>query len=97
MTPNRVRTRLAPESEALRARFGVSRLFLFGSAARKQATPTSDVDLVVEFIAPPTLDCLLDLADYLEGLLGAKVDLVTLSSIRPRVLERIRPEMIRVA
>jgi len=97
MTLSRVRTRLASESEALRMHFGVSQLFLFGSVVRKQATPRSDIDLAVEFLAPPTLDRLLDLGDYLEALLGAKVDLVTLSSIRPRVLERIRPEMIRIA
>ena len=37
-------------------RFGIKSLALFGSMARDDAAPDSDVDVLVEFPSPPTLD-----------------------------------------
>jgi len=62
----------------LRERFGVARIGIFGSIARGEDRPDSDVDILVEF-APgeATFRNFMELALYLEGLFGRRVDLVT--------------------
>jgi len=62
----------------IRERFGVARIGIFGSIARGEDRPDSDVDILVEF-APgeTTFRNFMELALYLEGLLGRRVDLVT--------------------
>ena len=72
-------------------------LFLFGSVARDQARIDSDVDLLVEFQAPPTYRAYMDLKFFLEDLIGCRVDLVTRNGLRPRALPEIEREAIRVA
>ncbi len=64
--------------------FGVLKLGVFGSFARDEVTPNSDVDLFVEFIAErKTLKALLGLSQFLEDLLGRKVELVTPGALNP--------------
>jgi predicted nucleotidyltransferase len=74
---------------ALCRSFGVDRLDLFGSAARGEARPSSDLDFVVSF-APPHdqgyAERYLGLAEALESLFGRPVDLVTDRSVRNPVL-----------
>jgi len=43
---------LKQENAELEKKFGVKSLLLFGSVARDEATPASDVDLLVEFNRP---------------------------------------------
>jgi len=73
-------------------RMGVKSLALFGSTARDEARPDSDVDILVEFRGPATFNGYMDLKFLLEDLLGRPVDLVTHKSIRPRLKERIESE-----
>lgn len=68
----------------LAAEFGVRRIGLFGSFAKGTANEASDVDVVVEFQRPIGLR-FVELVDYLEQLLGRKVDVLT-----PAGLEAIR-------
>jgi len=76
---------------------GVVSLSLFGSFARNQSTPGSDVDLLVDFGGPATFDQYMGLKLYLEDLLGTRVDLVTRGGLRPRIRPRVEAEAIRVA
>lgn len=78
-------------------RLGVSSLSLFGSVARDEARPDSDVDLLVAFEGPVTSDAFFDAKFFLEDLLGKRIDLVTENALRERVREQIQPELIRVA
>lgn len=78
----------------LQEKFGVKTLFLFGSAARDEATESSDVDLLVDFARPMSLFGLFALNDYLESLLGCPVDVGTLESLKPRIRERVMAERI---
>lgn len=79
-------------------RFGVRSLSLFGSVARDEAKPGSDVDLLVEFTNPVTFDAYTGLLLYLETLLGTKVDLATPPMIRrPQLRSAIEKELVRVA
>lgn len=76
--------------------FGVKSLLLFGSVARDEGTPKSDVDLLVEFSRPVGYFGLFALQDYLEDLLGCPVDLGTPDSLKPYIRERVMGESIRV-
>jgi predicted nucleotidyltransferase len=70
-------------------RLGVRSLALFGSAARDEATPTSDIDLLVDFARPVGLFGFLRVKQHLEHLLGREVDLVTRDALKPQLREAI--------
>ncbi len=78
-------------------RFGARHLALFGSAARDELRPESDVDVLVEFDGPATYDGYFDLKEYLEQLLERPVDLVTNKGLRPRARQHVERDLIRVA
>ncbi|MDB4949442.1 MAG: polymerase, beta domain protein region [Gemmatimonadetes bacterium] len=78
-------------------RFHVESLSLFGSVARDEAAPGSDVDVLVQFRGPATFDRYMGLLEYLEERLGAEVDLVTTTGLRERARENVERELIRVA
>lgn len=75
---------------------GVVELALFGSYARGDAGPESDVDFLVEF-SEKSFDRYMDLKDFLQELLGRKVDLVLKSAIKTRLRARILSEAVRAA
>ena len=75
-------------------RLGVKSLALFGSAARDEATRRSDVDLLVEFSRPVGLFEFIDVKDYLERLLGCRVDLVTRDALKPQLQQTILQEAV---
>ncbi len=74
-----LRRRLLPFCE----KHHIRRLDVFGSAARGQATPGSDVDLLVTLddSAPVSTAALLDIAGEAEELVGARVDFVLRPSL----------------
>jgi len=75
------------------SRLGVSRLGLFGSAARNETTPESDLDFLVEFRpGEKNYDRFFELAELLELLFGRKVDLLTVESVSPILKKRILQE-----
>ena len=76
---------------------GVKSLAVFGSTARGEAGPESDVDILVEFVRPVGLFEFLDLKQYLEDLLKCKIDLGTFSSLKPRIRERVLKEAVYVS
>ena len=78
-------------------RFGVRSLSLFGSVARDEARPDSDVDVLVEFNGPTTFDSHMGLLLFLEDLLGRHVDVVTAKGIKPRLRPLIEQDLVRVA
>jgi predicted nucleotidyltransferase len=78
-------------------RLGVRTLSLFGSTARDEARPESDIDLLVEFADPATFDAFMDLKFYLEDLLGRRIDLVTSKALKPRIRPSVEREAILVA
>ena len=78
-------------------KLGVKSLSLFGSVARGEERPDSDVDILVEFKGPATFDRYMDTKFYLEELLGSKVDLVTPRAIKPRLKPYIMRDLVHVA
>ena len=78
-------------------RFGVSSLSIFGSVARSDGRPDSDVDILVEFNRPIGVFEFLDLKEFLESILGQKVDLATPDSLKQQLRDQILKEAIRAA
>jgi len=90
-----VRTLQAHRQEI--AAFGVRRLAIFGSVARGDDAPGSDVDILVAFEGETTFDRYFDLKFWLEDLLGRPVDLVTEKALRPELAPEVNQEALHVA
>jgi len=86
-------TRSKPE---LQARFGVTRLALFGSTARDTAGSDSDVDILVAFDGPATSKRYFGVQFYLEDLFGCPIDLVTEKALRPELRLYVEREQVNV-
>ncbi len=87
------------ERDYLASEFGVDKIGLFGSVATGTDNDSSDIDLIIEFNRPMGFK-FIRLVEYLEGILGRKVDLLTragLENIRVRkVADDIRKTLIYV-
>ena len=89
--------RILGEHRAELASEGVESISLFGSVARDEAGPDSDVDLLVSFSRPVDLFDLVELKERLEGWLGRTVDIATPAALKPQLRERILGECVRAA
>jgi len=88
--------RLLSEHREELTSLGVQSLALFGSAARDEANPESDVDLLVKFRTAPGFDGYMRLKFYLEELLRSRVDLVMEDALKPWARPAVEREAIRV-
>ncbi len=79
---------LQMERSHLAAEFGVSKIGLFGSYAKDRASDASDIDLLIEFERPIGFR-FLELVDYLEALLGTKVEVLTPAGIQSIRVNRV--------
>lgn len=96
MTREEVLTTLKAHRDDL-VRFGVKSLRLFGSTARDEMRPDSDVDLLVSFESTPTFAEYMKLRLFLEDLLGVSIDLVTETGLRSRARPLVERDAIPVA
>ena len=87
---------LAPQLHALLARYQATNLAVFGSVARDQAQPDSDVDLLVDLPSGLSLFERADLKLALEDLLHHRVDLVRRRNLKPEIRERVEAEAIAI-
>jgi uncharacterized protein len=97
-------TRTAPTLADLRAqrdeiltlaqRYGASNVRVFGSVARGEATPDSDVDLLVHFQSGTSLFELSALWQDLRDLLGYEVNLLSEGGLKDRFRQRIADDLI---
>jgi len=88
---------LQEHKSILAKKFQVKEINLFGSYVRGEETSASDVDILVEFERPIGLK-IVDLKDYLEQILGIKVDVVSKKAVirKPRLWQYIREELVSV-
>ena len=93
MTREEVLRRLSGHRAELEG-FGVRSLDLFGSVARGDSGPGSDVDLLVEFDKPVGLFHFFRVQRRLEAILGRPVDLVMKDAIKRQLRARILAESV---
>lgn len=80
---------------ALAARYHARNVRVFGSVARGEATPDSDIDLLVEFGEKASLFDLSGLWLDLEALLDHKVDVISdHAGMRPRFRQRVMRDVV---
>jgi predicted nucleotidyltransferase len=88
---------LAENKKKIREKYGVRILGIFGSYARGEETGISDIDILVEVERPIGLK-FFELWDYLENILGVKVDLLTTGAVKqkPLLWESIKEKLIYI-
>ncbi|MCD6139859.1 MAG: nucleotidyltransferase family protein [Thermococcus sp.] len=84
---------LQSHKEELYKKFGVKRIGIFGSYSRGKQKETSDIDILVEFHRPIGFIKFIKLQEYLESLLGVKVDLVTKKALKKQIRKQILQEV----
>jgi uncharacterized protein len=94
ITPE-IKAKLEIHKKVLFEKYPIKDLAIFGSYARNEQQPTSDLDLMVEFHSRVGSE-FIELADELEEILGIKVDLVSKKGIKERYFERIKEDLIYV-
>ncbi|MDY6936498.1 MAG: nucleotidyltransferase family protein [Cyanobacteriota bacterium] len=94
-TVQTLRDRLAQLLPELQHAYGITRLGTFGSYQRGEQTPSSDLDLLVEFDPDRRFGLLTfcKIENELSDRLGVKVDLVMKTGLKPRIGERILAEV----
>ena len=80
----------------LRRRWPIRSLAIFGSVARGDAAPESDLDVLVEFDRPVSLSTFLALEEAVGKSVGRKVDLVSRPALKTFIGERIAAEAVPV-
>lgn len=78
------------------ARYGARNVRLFGSTARGDSRPQSDIDLLVDLEPDRSLLDLGGLLSEVSELLGCEVDVVTEKGLRPRIREQVLREAVRL-
>lgn len=86
--------RQMPQMRELLGRFGATNLAVFGSVARDQASPDSDVDLLVDLPDGTSLFDRAELKSALEELLLTRVDLIRRRNLKPAIKASVEAEAI---
>ncbi|RJQ58525.1 MAG: nucleotidyltransferase, partial [Stygiobacter sp.] len=73
MSTDTIKEKIEKNKPEIAEKFFVKEIGLFGSYVRNEQTPKSDLDVLVDFYKPIGWD-VVDLQDYLQKLLGVKVD-----------------------
>lgn len=87
---------LKKQKPAIRERYSVCKIGIFGSYVRGEQKKKSDVDVLVEFEKPISLLKLVNLENFLGDSIGTKVDVVPKEDIRRELKERILGEVVYV-
>jgi uncharacterized protein len=92
---NEIKNILSANKEYFINKYSVKNIGIFGSYARNEANPDSDIDILIDFEKPIGLE-FVTLADELENLLNTKVDLVSVNAIQPKMMTYLKEELIYV-
>ena len=85
---------LRKELPYLKNNYQVRRLGIFGSFVKQKQSVNSDIDIIIEFKKPIGLD-FIELAEYIEKLLGRKVDILTTEGIRSIRIRNVAKDIKR--
>jgi predicted nucleotidyltransferase len=96
LTRDRAVQLLREHMDEMRA-LGVLSLSIFGSVARDEAGPASDVDVLMEHGPGLSLFDYAGIQIRLEEILSRPVDLATADALKPRIRDRVLSEAVRAA
>jgi len=96
LTLEEVLAKLRAVQPELRRQFRAEIVGVFGSYARGEQTPESDIDVLVRFHEGASLFELVALGEYLESLLGCKVDILSERAIRPEIRHNILANLVKI-
>jgi predicted nucleotidyltransferase len=85
--------KLRAHKPELQRKYPISRVGVFGSYARGEATPNSDIDIAVEITGVMGLN-FIAMADEIEDLFGVKTDVVPLRSIKTQYLSSVQKDIV---
>jgi predicted nucleotidyltransferase len=91
-----IRSLIKQHQNLLADRYGVEVVGLFGSYARQDPEPGSDIDLLAEILRPVSLFELIGAEIYLSEVLGIKVDLIPQRDVREELKETILREAVGI-
>ncbi len=95
-TLDEIRKLIYERKDQLEKDYNAVTFFIFGSYARGEQTPESDIDFLVEFKAPVGLMKLAGLKIFLEELFEKKIDLGTPNSLKKFIKNQIMKEAVRI-
>ncbi len=96
-TLEEIKETLRKHKEYLKEKFGVKEIGIFGSYVRNERTEVSNVDILVDFERPIGWE-IVDLKEYLEKILGVRVDLAPKGGVvrKPLLWKYIKEEVVYV-
>ncbi|MCD6527770.1 MAG: nucleotidyltransferase family protein [Desulfuromonas sp.] len=97
MDRDQVLQKLSVHLGEIKHRFSVESLSVFGSMARDEAGPDSDLDILIVYKETPGIFAFLELKDYLEKTVNRPVDLVTDKALKEQLRDSIMQEAVRVS
>jgi uncharacterized protein len=95
LTREEVVNQLSEHKVKLQHKVHLKTVALFGSYARAEQTPSSDIDVLVEFSQPVGFE-FIDLLEYFENIFKRKIDLVSKAGVKPHYLPFIEEDAIYV-
>lgn len=87
--------RIRLHADELHERFGVTHIAVFGSFARGEQRPDSDVDLIVE-IEHPSLENVFGAERRLGELMGRQTETGSIQAVNPRVRKSVEEDLVDV-
>ncbi len=84
---------ISRKTVAVLTKEGANKVAIFGSYARGEPGPDSDLDILVEFSSAKSLLDIVRIERVLSEALGVRVDLLTEKSLSPYLADRIKGEM----
>lgn len=96
MEKEEIKNIIAQNIPAIKDKYHVKQMGIFGSFAKGEEKNDSDVDILVEFSSPIGFFDFIRLENYLSKILNKKVDLVSQKAIKPIIKNSVLDEVIYV-
>jgi len=91
-----IKKNISKNKKILKEKYKVGVIGIFGSYNRDELDKKNDIDILVEFSQPIDIFEFMELEEFLENLLGIKVDLVSKKALKPLIKDDILKETIYV-
>lgn len=93
MSLDEIKKVLRDYKSALKDKYHINTLGIFGSYVRNEQAGDSDLDILVDFTATISLFEFIDMEEELSEILGVKVDLVSRNALKPHIGKHILNEV----